>query len=107
MGISRNQILEKRKRLEKQKEKDKQQLKVIQERIKKVNQTIIEEAKKEEQERKRIAGEFVLEKIKKDSSFKVWFDGEINAYLKNDYEKNLFGLLISKKQEATHESASL
>ena len=107
MAISKKQNLEKRTKLEQQKQKDELKLKAIQERLKKAEQKINESIRQEEQERKRIASEFVLEKIKKDSSFKVWFDGEINAYLKNDYEKNLFGLLISKKQEATHESAPL
>lgn len=100
MSISRNQILEKKKRLEQQKEKDELALKLIQERLKKTTEHIIEAEKKEDLDRKRITGEFIFEKMKKDSSFKVWFDGEISSYLKSEYEKNLFGLLVLEKEEA-------
>ena len=100
MSIAKNKIIETRKRLKEQKEKDELKLKAIQQRLKKATQRIADTEKKEEDERKKIAGEFIFEKMKKDSSFKVWFDGEISSYLKNEYEKNLFGLLISEKQEA-------
>lgn len=99
MSIAKNKIIETRKRLKAQQEKDELKLKAIQERLKKAAQKIADAEKKEEDYRKKIAGEFVLEKMKKDSSFKIWFNGEINTYLKSDYEKNLFGLLISEKEE--------
>lgn len=100
MSTAKNKNIETRKKLKEQKEKDELKLKAIQLRLKKATQKIIDTEKKEEADRKRIVGEFVLDKIKKDSSFKIWFDGEINNYLKNDYEKNLFGFTALQSEEA-------
>ncbi len=99
MSTAKNKNIETRKKLKEQKEKDELKLKAIQLRLKKATQKIIDTEKKEEADRKKIAGEFVLEKMKKDSSFKIWFDGEINNYLKSDYEKNLFGFTSLQSEE--------
>lgn len=106
MSIAKNKIIETRKRLKEQKEKDELKLKAIQQRLKKAIQKIAETEKKEEADRRRIAGAFILEKVKNDSSLKVWFDGEINGYLKNAYERNLFGFLVPEKEEANREIIS-
>ncbi len=90
MSTAKNKNMETRKKLKEQKEKDELKLKAIQLRLKKATQKIIETEKKEEADREIIAGEFVIEKVKKDSSFKIWFDGEINTYIKNDKGSAIF-----------------
>lgn len=103
MAISKNQISEKRTKLELQKQKDELKLKAIQERLKKAEQKIQESFKQEDQDRKKIIGEFIFQKRKQDPSFKIWLDGEIHSHLKNDYEKKLFGVLKEEKMEKAHE----
>ncbi len=103
MAISKNQISEKRTKLELQKQKDEFKLKAIQERLKKAEQKIQESFKQEDQDRKKLIGEFIFQKMKQDASFKIWLDGEIHSHLKNDYEKKLFGILKEEKLEQAHE----
>jgi hypothetical protein len=91
MGISKEKILEKRKRLVIQREKDEAKLKVLQAKLKKATLKIAEVEKKEEMERKMILGNYILEKIKSDSSFKTWLEGEIASSALGAYEKSLFG----------------
>lgn len=90
MSTVRNKILEKRKRLEIQKEKNEARLKAIQLKLKKTSQRIAKDEKKDDLKRKMILGNFMLEKVKRDPSFKSWLEGEILPHLKNPSEIILF-----------------
>ena len=92
MSINKNKILEKRKRLEIQKGKNAARLKAIQRELKKTSQRIVKDEKKEDLKRKMILGNFMLEKVKIDSSFKSWLEGEIGSSNLAVHEKNLFGI---------------
>lgn len=92
MSITTNKILEKRKRLVIQKEKSEVRLKAIQLKLKKTSQRIAKDEKKDDLKRKMVLGNFMLEKIKKDPSFKSWLDGEIGSSSLSTREKNLFGI---------------
>jgi len=92
MSMTKNKILEKRKRLEIQKEKSEARLKAIQLKLKKTSQRIAKDEKKDDLKRKMVLGNFMLEKIKKDPSFKSWLDGEIGSSNLAAHEKSLFGI---------------
>ena len=91
MSLSREKILEQRKKLQRQKEKDEAKLKALQVKIKNAAMKIAETEKKEEAERKIVLGNFMLQKAKADESFKLWLEGEIGASHLSDREKSLFG----------------
>ena len=92
MSISREKILERRKKLQNQREKDEAKLKALQLKLRRSAQKIAQVQKKEEAERKMILGSFMLEKAKVDESFKLWLDGEIASSPLNSHEKSLFGI---------------
>ncbi|GEM_PF-3254899 len=92
MNTTKSKILEKRKRLEIQKEKNEAKLKAIQMKLKKTSQRIAKSEKKDDLKRRMVLGNFMLEKIKSDPSFKSWLDGEIISSNLTSHEKSLFGI---------------
>ncbi len=92
MSISREKILEQRKKLQRQREKDEAKLKALQIKIKRSALKLAQAEKKEEAERKIVLGNFMLQKAKMDPSFKLWLEGEIGASNLGIYEKSLFGV---------------
>lgn len=92
MTITREKIMEKRKRLELQKAKDETKLKALQLKLKKVTSKITKTQKNEELKKKIIIGTVFLNKTKIDQSFKVWLDGELASSDLSAHEKSLFGI---------------
>ena len=92
MSTTKNKILEKRKRLEIQKEKSEARLKAIQIKLRTASQKIAKAEKTDDLKRIMILGNFMLEKVKIDPSFKAWLDGEIGSSNLAAHEKSLFGI---------------
>lgn len=91
MYISREKILERRKKLQSQREKEEAKLKALQLKLKKAALKIAQVEKAEENQRKMILGSFMLQKAKVDASFKTWLDGEIGSSNLSAEEKSLLG----------------
>lgn len=91
MSTIKNKILEKRKRLEIQKEKSEARLKTIQLKLRMASQKIAKVEKKADLKRRMVLGNFMLEKMKADPSFKSWLEGEIGSSNLAAHEKSLFG----------------
>jgi len=92
MAMTKDQIDQRFQKWEEQQAKNQKRIKDLKAKVKRDAQRIARLHQKEETLKQQIAGRFVLEKMKTDSSFKVWLEGEIHAHLKTDREKALFGL---------------
>ncbi len=92
MAISREKILERRKKLQELQLKEEEKLKTLKLKLKEAEVKILESEKKEETERHLIIGEIFADKMKTDETLKSWFEEIIQNQLTHPRERNLFDL---------------
>lgn len=91
MPISKEMILKRRAKLEQQQLKKYEKLKALQQKLRKATHKLLEVEKKEETDRRMIAGRLVLEKIKADPVIQSWLTQALESSSLTPYERSLFG----------------